>query len=656
MNRILRSGIWVLLLVAAACTGDPERRVVPPSGKPVPTPVNGRVCINEVNTEAKYIELYNPSTEEADLSGLRIRKNNEGFLKDSAGTDDFTVVDGTKLPAKGFAVINCKGRLNDHEGLALGVSSTGISGSKSLLLELVGKDGGRIDWFVNSSYATPRAADTWNTEAEHPFEVAGRMDDGGEQWYVLENASAGTSNAASAKRIAFTHTVVDFQTAEPNAPSSPEMTYAEGLAYVFDMDAMPEVRVEVTLDEWNRLLTAYDRDSNTEEYVRCTASFTKKGTTHRITEAGLRLRGNTSRRRPEGSGGQTHAKNNADWHHCHFMLNLRKFVKDDAHTVGGVRKLHLKWFKDDPTYVREIYCFDLFRRYDIWTAPKSSYCRLWIHVEGDETSAYYGIYALLEAIDDEYVEAREAQFGDAKHNLWKCTFGADLSSTDPAKFGTDEGNGSVYAYELKTNGKNFPAAREQLKDFITNLRERSGDDFRTWIERVCDVELLLKTYAVNVAVGMWDDYWNNSNNYYLYFNTSDPTAYRVFLIPYDYDNTLGTSGQTGVQSDSGRQDPLRWGSESNPLIHKILQHDRYRAIYLNALRELCADDELFGAEGSMLRIRRWQAMTSPHVDNDTGEDCRIMDAPASWGNHPEYRIMQGGENNFFSVKAQSIPR
>ena len=70
-------------------------------------------------------------------------------------------------------------------------------------------------------------------------------------------------------------------------------------------------------------------------------------------------------------------------------------------------------------------------------------------------------------------------------------------------------------------------------------------------ETAMDVPLLLKTYAVNVAVGMWDDYWNNSNNYYFYFNPKG----QFFFIPYDYDNTLGTSMDCGVIQDSGRKDP-----------------------------------------------------------------------------------------------------
>ena len=124
------------------------------------------------------------------------------------------------------------------------------------------------------------------------------------------------------------------------------------------------------------------------------------------------------------------------------------------------------------------------------------------------------------------------------------------------------------------------------------------------------MELLLKTYAVNVAVGMWDDYWCNQNNYYLYFNTSDKYDYRFWFIPYDYDNTLGTSGMI----DSGRQDPLNWGDSGRKLIRKLLDYPEYKAVYLDALHELCSSDGLFGVQGSMARTTRartWSWRTAP---------------------------------------------
>lgn len=646
-NLLLRFAIGALLLSACADKEDPGTE---PGGGGGSVASSG-VVINEVNADAKYIELYNPSDGTCDLSGLRIRKNNGGFLQNADGSGDFAVADGVLLPPHGYAVLGCKGKRIDCPGVALGVSATGLSGSKSLLLELVDKAGDRLDWFVNSAFERPRAVDAWDGAVEHAFDVAARHADGG-GWCVAGAATPGVSNDTAPKGAVFVHTAVDFAATEPNRPAGPDPEVTDGLKYVFDMAALPEMHLEVTLDEWNRLLSLFDADPNTDAYIRCDATFIKEGRTHRIEQAGLRLKGNTSRRRPEGDTGQTHPADGADWHHCHFMVNLRKFVKDDAHTIGGVRKIYFKWFKDDPTYSREIFCYDLFRRYDIPTAIRSSYGRLWIRVGGDSRETYLGVFSMLEAIDDEYLDARRELFGDAGHNLWKCTYGADLISTDDGRFRSDEDAGTQnYAYVLKTNTDQFAAAKEQLQDFILKLNGKTGESFRTWIEQVTDVELLLRTYAVNVAVGMWDDYWCNQNNYYLYFNTTDKYDYRFFFIPYDYDNTLGSSGII----DSGRQNPLAWGDSSRKLIGKLLEYPRYRAIYLDALRELCGSDDLMRMAGSVARIEAWQAMVGKYVSNDTGEDMTIYDAPAPWGNHGEYRVTDTGQNNFFRVKAASVP-
>ena len=448
----------------------------------------------------------------------------------------------------------------------------------------------------------------------------------------------------------------------PGTPTPPDTSWAEGeLAWVFDMNVLPEITINVTQSEWNNLLKAYDQNSNTAEYVHCDAEFKSKGETHYFEDAGLRLRGNTSRRRPEGNGGEMHQTNNTDWHHCHFMLNLRKYQKDDAHELHNVRKLHLKWHKDDSAYCRELYCYDLFRRYGIWTAVYSSYCRLWIHVEGDSNPAYYGVYEMLESIDDKYLKKRKELFGDHQHNLWKCCHGATLNYNDihNSSIHFDDNSGNYYSYELKTNTENFAAAKAQLIEFSRNVTQRTGQDFHDWIASVCDIDLLLRTYAVNVVVGMWDDYWNNSNNYYIYFNSSDKNNYKFFFIPYDYDNTLGTSHYCGVQEDSARHDPLQWGNTgSSPLIGKILSFDDYRAIYVEALNELCSpENDLFHWEKSIARINGWHSMIRNYVYNDTHEDCEISDNPAYWGNRHEYRILDTSESvNFFRLKAASIPK
>lgn len=440
-------------------------------------------------------------------------------------------------------------------------------------------------------------------------------------------------------------------------PFTPADVKDGGVAYIWDTNVIPEITIKVTKDEWNSFLKRYDEYSNNADFFHCDVTYKKGIEVSTITDAGFRMRGNTSRRRPEGGHGQMHSSN-ADWHHCHFTVNLRKYHKDDEHTIYGIRKMNLKWHKDDPCYVREMYCYDLFRRYGIWTAPFDTYCRLWIHVEGDKKPAYFGVYEMIEPIDEEYVERRENQFKNDRGNLWKCVYGnagmADLRHAEDWRFNYDKNDGVNYTYEYKGDKENFEQARAQFQDFITKLNTLNNEDFYNWIISVCDVKMLMKTYAVNVAVGMWDDHWNNGNNFYLYFNSTDKSSYKVFFIPYDYDNTLGTSADCGIHGDAGRVNPYKWGKDGI-LVERLLEFAPFRKMYKDAFLELIEpENELFDMDASIARIKSWQEKISQYVSNDTGEDMEIYDHPAHWSNRKEYRLMDPGSNNFFRVKAEVI--
>lgn len=421
------------------------------------------------------------------------------------------------------------------------------------------------------------------------------------------------------------------------------------LNYLFDHTVLPHYKLTVSVTEWNKLLTYFDQNEHNEEYVNTACSVEKTNKTFRFATTGLRLRGNTSRRRPEGVTGESHNSTNPDWHHASFTLKFNKFKKGQK--LLGQEKIILKWFKDDAMYVREIYCYDLFRRFGVWTAPRSSYCRLTIAVEGDAKPAYYGVYQSIESIDEDYLKQRAAQFGSADGFMWKANWGADLSNSDKSRMGLEIHTlSSNYdpVYDLKTNDDELETAKIQLAQFIDSVRMLNGDAFKNWISKRTDIDLLLKTYAVNVMCGMWDDYWKNKNNYYFYMDRSG----KFWFIPYDYDNTLGTSL---LMNNSGTQSLLNWGSSSNPLISKVISIAEYRTKYINYLRELNAStNDLFYVDKSEARIRNWQKLISPHIANDTGEDMELKDVPASWGNCPQYRLL-GATDNFFRIRGNNLP-
>lgn len=649
-----------------------------------------RVVINEVNTDAKYIELYNTTFASVDLSGWTIHKNNEGAIDDASGEGSFVVAEGTIIPPHGYAVLNCKGQSNEHSGVDLGVSNSGVSGKKSLLLELIDAEGERVDHFVNSAAEHPAATDAWDDAVEHTFDVACRMPDGGE-WWVVENPTPGAQNEG--EQVAqFTNTDVDFNAKDDdnqgdgssnddgndsgnndnnnndngnngnNNGDLPVSPLAESVKYVWRENTFPEITLTVSEEVWNQMLTTFDQNNRTKQYFKGNVKWSNGTEVYEFKDAGWRLRGNTSRRRPEGNGGEMHNSNNPDWHHFHTQLNFRKYVKDSAHTINGVKKMYLKWHKDDPMYVREMYCYDLFRRYGVWTAINDIYCRLWIQV-GNETPAYYGVYEMQETVDDEYLEVRSHLFGGHEGNLWKCSYTTDGPATlhydsDAQKdhlYGLDQDTDQEWTYELKTENFAFSSAKAQLVDFMYKLKTKSGQELHDWLGEVIDIPLFLKTYAVNVTVGMWDDYWNNGNNYYMYFNAGGTEGYKFYFIPYDYDNTLGTSQSCMRLSDSGRDTPLKWGTNAqHPLVHRIIQFEDYKALYVGYLKELVDPSAgYFDYTSSVARIREWHSQISPYVSNDTGEDMTIYDEPASWSNHGEYRLLEDNGNNFFKVKAET---
>lgn len=431
---------------------------------------------------------------------------------------------------------------------------------------------------------------------------------------------------------------------------------------VFDLNQVPSITLEFSLNEWNKLLTNYDLNPKNEKKVVGHFTYSTAGRTIQLDSIGLKLKGNTSRRRPEGDTGQPHNAFNPDWHHSHFSIDFSK--NRDSQRFKGLNKLNLKWCKDDPSYVREIYSYDLFRRFGCWTSPKASYCKLTIKVQGDATPAYYGVYVMLESVDEDYIAKRYAQWGSAIGYLWKGGYAGQYNANfvQIASIGVEDVNinpalSQYFAYDLKTRKDELPAGKTELIQFITDLNTKTGTEFQTWIEQKMDVPLFLKTYAVNVVVGMWDDYWVNGNNFYFYFSPNG----KAYFIPYDYDNTLGTSL---LMSNSGTKNPLTWGNMTErPLVTKILAIPQYQTMYKNYIKQLTfLGNDYFTAGRSMQRVQGWQSRIAPYVSNDTGEDMSIGDQPASWGNQPNYRLLsgnnQGGNNgpaNYFTTRTTSVP-
>ncbi len=449
-------------------------------------------------------------------------------------------------------------------------------------------------------------------------------------------------------------------------------------AEVFNLESTAQITIFISTNEWNTLLTNFDTLSKNEENVHADFLFEKYGRSVKINDVGFRLRGNYSRRRPEGLS--TYGSG-ADWmtlhgqtgtnvyRSAHFRLGFDAWQK--GQDLGGLKNLNLKWFKDDPNYSREIYCYDLFRRFGVTAAPRASYAFLTIRFKETGETVFFGPYAMIESLEKAWAKDRYPL--DSNGYLWKCLHKndnpADLTYPVPANsIGIEQTSlTSVWTptYDLKTRKDDFNAAKYQLEQFIYQLNTLSGSSLKSWLDATVDVDNVLRTLAVGIVVGSWDSYWMLGQNYYLYF----PEKGKLILIPFDYDNTLGTALNT-FGGNTGTNNVINIYSQPRPLIDKILSIPEYRNRYYAYLKLLINPEyDFFDYEASTSRILQWRSLIStrmpeiqvaPSVENWFNT---IDDFPAFWADYDSYRLFSGDDSgdgvnmpgaNYFKSRAQSI--
>ncbi len=431
------------------------------------------------------------------------------------------------------------------------------------------------------------------------------------------------------------------------------VTRSEALDELFNNMNLGTITLTVAQDQWEQLINNTNSKKKSV-YVKSDFKYEKNGKTYEMNDIGIRNRGNSSYRAPVDESGNLQQ--------AHFKLKFDTFIDDNAHHMKKALKgINLKFMLNDSSYVQEVYSYDLFKRFGVWTAPRCSYAKLYIKI-GDNPESYFGIYKAIEPVSKQFIKARiaAAKFSSDTGNLWKCLYQgggpADLKNDGNlnGKIGIDS-DSYTPVYSLKTNEENLNTEKNQLITFIQNLNSKTGSDFETWIETAFDVDLFLKTLAVSVSCGMWDDYWRNSNNYYLYF---DGTG-KAFFIPYDYDNSLGAPND-GLMSNPAEQNPLDWGKgNSAPLVTKILAISKYKEKYKEYLKELIDSSKgYFDVASSKARINNWYDLIRSSA---TGYDASAVfskDGEDSWylkeGKPSSKYSLLSSSNNYFDLRAAAI--
>ncbi len=280
----------------------------------------------------------------------------------------------------------------------------------------------------------------------------------------------------------------------------------------------------------------------------------------------------------------------------------------------GLSSLNLRCSNNDPSLVRELLSYKLFRQAKV-PAPRASLALLSINGKP------LGVYSLVEDVNKGLIKE---WFKDSSGALYKCAWsGNGGASFEAASYSSGR-------YEKQSG----PKGDSEISAFIEALAKVSSAQE---LDALVDKDNVLRYNALCALTGHWDSLNGNINNDYVYRNPKDG-KWRV--IVWDTDNSLGSDWIPQIDSRFAPIDIVAANPGSSALFCRLAARywkDDYRRI-LGEILEKQGDGSAFSAEAYRLRDQIKDALR--------GKDPLLQSYPdflASFDSKPETPPFRGAE-------------
>jgi spore coat protein H len=268
----------------------------------------------------------------------------------------------------------------------------------------------------------------------------------------------------------------------------------------------------------------------------------------------------------------------------------------DDQRFHGFKQLSLSNGFEDPSLMREHLAAGILREAGIPVAHTVP-CRIFIdHGEGP---LYFGLYTLVEIVDDTVIET---QFTDGG-NLYK-------PEGTGASFLEGEFNDNDFDKKSNEDSSDWSDILAIFEALNSNSRLSDPATWREGLEAVFDVDAYLRWLAVNTAIQNWDSYGRKTHNFYLY---NDPSNAQVSWIPWDHNETLQDGKEGGAIALDFSDVEDGW-----PLINFMGEDEVYWDRYLTLLDEVI--HSAFAPARMIPIYQATHAMIEPYVTGDEGEE------------------------------------
>ncbi len=262
-----------------------------------------------------------------------------------------------------------------------------------------------------------------------------------------------------------------------------------------------------------------------------------------------------------------------------LTLNMDKFA--DGQRFRGIDKFHLANSAQDPSYLSELICGDLFRAAGV-PAARVSHATLTLN------GRKRGLYYIKEGYDKQFLKNH---FGSSNGNFYDGGFLREIDQP----------------LEL-VSGKGDVADRADLKALFEATREPNEQKRFEKMEKLLDMDKFISYVVLEMITSDWDGYPSKCNNYRIYHN---PKTNKLTFIPSGMDQMFGDNNWPILPD---------WGGA---VARELMRTKEGKKRYIARLREIM--DKVYNVERLTKRLDELEAVVQPalaSVDAGAGRDYK----------------------------------
>ena len=199
-----------------------------------------------------------------------------------------------------------------------------------------------------------------------------------------------------------------------------------------------------------------------------------------------------------------------------MKIDLNRYTKDQE--LAGVTTLNLHSNVTDASWMNEVMAHRLYRDAKV-PAPRTAYARVYVTVPGKHERQYFGLYSLVEDMDNRFIQSRyQSQAGALFKPVTRQLF-EDLG---------DDWEKYEQPYDAK--GKITALQKQRVIDFARLVSHAPDPEFAARAGEFLDLDEFARYMATTVWLSTMDSLLAMGQNFYVYLNAK---TNKFEFLPWD---------------------------------------------------------------------------------------------------------------------------